>query len=140
MLPSCTCQPEIFLHLYHTKILYNLDPISISVDVLDSKQIEKTQALKWRASAKLTETYNRRISEQNGIFLLSVYDQLQQPIEDHIRSKELRNKQSWSIMNKNHKHQQSHFPFNIKHQTHLTRNLDNLQLNNLCIPSHCKKT
>lgn len=42
MLPSYTCQPEIFLHLYHTKILYNLDPISIFFDVLDStkKQVE----------------------------------------------------------------------------------------------------
>lgn len=43
MLPSYTYQPEILLHLCHTKILYNLDPISISFDVLDStkKQIGK---------------------------------------------------------------------------------------------------
>jgi hypothetical protein len=32
----------------------------------------------------LTETYSWRISKENGVLLLSVYDQLQQPVEDYI--------------------------------------------------------
>lgn len=38
MLPSGTYQPKISLHLCHTRILYNLDLISISFDVLSSKE------------------------------------------------------------------------------------------------------
>ena len=48
---------------------------------------KKNSSVNVKASAKLTETYNRWISEQNGTFLLSEYDQLQQPIEDHICEK-----------------------------------------------------
>lgn len=43
--------------------------------------------LKECALAKFTETYSQRISKQNGILLLSVYDQLQYQVEDYIRTR-----------------------------------------------------
>jgi hypothetical protein len=60
MLPSYTYLPEIFLHLYHTTILYNLDLISISFDVLNSKKE------KGRKSLMSKEPIYHNMQQRNG--------------------------------------------------------------------------